>query len=613
MPDFFSPMLATLVEAPFDSDDWLFEIKWDGFRALAFVKNGQVELKSRNNLSFNNKFPQIVKNLKNIKDSVILDGEIVVVDSKGKSHFQLIQNYQKVNGTLCYYVFDLLYKNGMDLRELPLIERKEMLKKYLEVVSQPLILYSNHIFKEGKQFFLAAKKENLEGIIGKKINSIYQSSRSRNWVKIKTSLRQEVLICGFTAPRGSRKKIGALIVGLYDQNKQLKYSGHVGGGFTNAMLDQIYKKLIPLVQRACPFQVTPKVNMPVTWVNPKLIGEVEFSEWTKENIMRHPIFQGLRNDKESQKITKEIPEEVPVKEFKTNLSTKIKGLELTNLDKIYWPEEKYTKGDLISYYESIAPFILPYLKNRPIMLHRFPDGIEGSDFYQKDIKFAPPSWIQTCRIKHEYKVDNYLMINDLQSLLFAVNLGSIDLHPFMCKKLNLEKPDFSVIDLDPHDISFDKVIEAALSIHEFLDEMEAKHFIKTSGGKGLHILIPLHAKYDFEQSRLLAEMICYVVHKKLPQTTSMERSPEKRPKKVYLDCLQNRTGQTIVAPYSVRPRLHATVSTPLEWEEVNVKLDVSKFTIKTIPIRLKKIGDILKPLLGPGIDIRKILKSMPKR
>lgn len=611
IPDFIPPMLATLVEAPFDSEDWLFEVKWDGFRALAYINNGDVKLMSRNELSFNKKFPAIVDELKKIPGTAVLDGEIVVVDSKGKSQFQLIQNYkEKTEGTLCYYVFDILYKDGQDLRDHPLVERKEILKKYLAQLGLPSILYSDHILKDGKRLFKAAIKEQLEGIIGKKISSVYQSKRSADWVKIKTSLRQEVVICGFTEPKGSRKKFGALIAGIYDSKKKLNYAGHVGGGFNGTILNEVYTLLQPLITQKCPFEQVPKVNTPVTWVKPKLIAEVSFAEWTKDNIMRQPIFQGLRNDKTSVSVKKEVPVASPKKSEKAGSTKTVKGLALTHLDKIYWPDEKFTKGDLLSYYEKVAPFILPYLKDRPIMLHRYPDGITGKDFYQKDINFTHPEWIKTFPLKQEGSINNYLLINDLRSLLYAVNLGSIDLHPFLSHTDDLDHPDYCIIDLDPHDISFDKVVETALVLHEILGEMNVKHYCKTSGGKGLHIMIPLHAKYDYTQSRQFAEIICHLVNKKLPKTTSMERSPAKRPKRIYLDCLQNRFGQSIVAPYAVRPRPKAMVSTPLLWEEVNTDLVLSDYTIETVPARLKKIGDILKPVLGTGINMEKALKGL---
>lgn len=612
LPNFIIPMLATLVEGPFDDEDWLFEIKWDGYRALAFIDQGKVDLKSRNKLSWNDKFPTIIKDLKKMGGQVILDGEVVVLDNTGRSDFQLMQNYQKEHqGALCYYVFDILYHDGEDLRELPLIERKEILKKLIQQVTLSVVHYGDHILKEGKALFKEASKAQLEGIIGKKIDSTYQSKRSREWVKIKTSLRQEVVIGGFTAPRGSRKKFGALLVGIYNDENKLDYVGHVGGGFTDSLLEDVYHQLEPLIQKSSPFQKEPRPNSPVTWVKPKLVCEITFSEWTKENIMRHPVFQGLRMDKPPKNITKEVPEEIPETTPKKH-SIKKSSIELTHLDKIYWPEEKYTKGDLLDYYQSIAPFILPYLKDRPITLHRYPEGIEGKEFYQKDLPASHPDWLKTCEILQEGKINHYLLINDVNSLLYAVNLGSIDIHPFISRYKSLENPDYCIIDLDPHDISFNKVIEAALVLHEILDKFKIKHYCKTSGGKGLHIFIPLNGNYDYEQSRRFAEIIGYLVHQQLPDTTSLERSPAKRPKKIYIDCLQNRISQTVVAPYSVRPRPHANVSTPLNWKEVNERLDVGKFNIRTIPLRLKKIGDIFSPILKEKTNLKMAIDRISK-
>lgn len=608
MADFISPMLATLVEGPFDDEDWLFEVKWDGFRALAFINQGNVSLKSRNKLLWNNKFPQVVKDLKKIHGQVILDGELVILDDKGKSHFQLMQDYQKTQeGILCYYVFDILYRDGEDLRSLPLIKRKEILKKILNEVALSIVRYSDHVEKGGIALFKQASKAHLEGIMGKKMDSTYQSRRSPDWVKIKTTLRQEVVIGGFTEPKGSRKKFGALLVGVYNDNEELNYVGHVGGGFNVSLLEEIYKKLIPLIQKTCPFKNEPIPNAPVTWVSPKLICEASFTEWTKDNIMRHPIFEGLRTDKSPKKVKKEITQTLS----HTNHVIVKKGLkvELTHLDKIYWPDEKITKGDLLNYYQTMAPYLLPYLKNRPITLHRYPEGIKGTEFYQKDLPGNRPSWIKTCDLSQEGKINHYLLISDVNSLLYAINLGSIDLHPFISKCNDLEKPDYCVIDLDPQGISFDKVIEVALVIHEILDRIKVKHYCKTSGGKGLHIVIPFNADYDYDQSRRFAEIIAHIVNKKLPKTTSLERSPSKRLKRVYLDCLQNRESQTIVAPYAVRPRPGAFVSTPLKWSEVNFQLDPSQYNIKTVPNRIKKVGDIFKPVLKEKNNLKKALDT----
>ena len=611
MPEHISPMLATLVEEPFDHKEWLFETKWDGYRALAFVKKDTIKLMSRTRHSWNALFPEFVEDLKKSTQEVILDGEIVVLDEEGKSHFQLLQNFQKNRtGHLYYYVFDILYREGKDLRERPLIERKKILKQYLSKSSFSLVRFSDYIIGKGTSFFQQAKLAHLEGIIGKKMSSSYRSKRSCDWVKIKTSLQQEVVIGGYTKPRGGRQHFGSLLVGVYNDKKELIYTGHVGGGFNTELLQQVYDRLKPLIQSKCPFQDMPKGNMPVTWVSPKLICEVSFAEWTHDNQMRQPIFHGLRIDKKPYQVKNEIFINISKGE---NLEKKAKNTSMfSNEAKIYWPDEKYTKGDLLDYYKKVSRFILPYLKNRPIMLHRYPEGIYGLNFYQKDINFAIPEWLKVYPVKHEGSTVRYMGINSVRSLLYAVNLGSIDLHPFLSTYAHLENPDFCLIDLDPEDISFSKVVETALVIHEILKSLGVKHFCKTSGGRGLHILIPLHRKYDYEQSRQLAEIIAHLAHQQLPKITSLERSPKKREKKVYLDCLQNRFGQTMAAPYSVRPRPKAPVSTPLLWSEVNTHLDPESFNIESIPQRLEEMGDLLKPVLGAGIDIKKILKTVSK-
>jgi len=555
------PMLATLIEEPFDDPDWIFEIKWDGFRAIATIKNGKIDLRSRTNQSFNLKFPEIVDALKKIKGSAVLDGEIVVLDEEGISRFQLLQ--QKKEGTLCYYVFDILEKDGKDLRGLPLIERKKILKRTLK---GPIILYSDHIEGHGVALFKKASQKGLEGIIGKRKDSTYQSRRSRDWVKIKTHLKQEMVIGGFTEPRGARQKFGSLLVGIYNKKKELIYAGHVGGGFSGSLLNSVYKELKPLIQKTCPFKTVPKTNTRATWVAPKLLAEISFAEWTKDNIMRQPIFQGI------------------------------------NLDKMYW--QGFTKGDLLDYYQAVGRTMLPYLKNRPIMLHRYPEGIKGEQFYQKNLE-KHPDFVKTVPIKQENRVINYLLINDLQSLLYAANLGSIEIHPFLSTTLDLDSPSFTVIDLDPHDVPFKKLIEVAKTLHELLDSWRIKNFCKTSGNKGLHVFIPLKDGYSYEQSRQFAELIGHVLHEKFPRITSLERSPKKREKKIYIDCLQNRTRQTVVAPYSVRGNAYAGVSTPLDWSEVEPGLDPKDYTIKTVPARIKDMGDLFKGLLKGKVDIQK--------
>lgn len=621
-------MLAVLTDKPFSDKDWIFEIKWDGYRAIAELENGNVNLHSRKNISFNQKFSPITNSLKKINNNVILDGEVVVVDKSGKSSFQLLQNYQKNGeGNLVYYVFDIIYLDGYDLKSLPLIKRKEILKKFLPDITN--IKYSDHIEKEGKAFYETAVQNNLEGIIAKSKKSKYESNkRSHDWLKIKTLYRQEAIIGGFTKPKGSRKNIGAVVLGIYENNN-LVYIGHAGGGFKESDLENVKDKLDPLIRKTSPFKNKFKTNTPVTWVEPKLVCEVSFSEWTDEGLMRQPVFLGLRDDKEPKEIVREVPNQISIEKGKiekdeneisdTNKNNNVNKeiiinknkVKLTNLDKLYWPDEGFTKGDLIEYYQKIAKYMIPYLKGRPESLNRHPNGIKEEGFFQKDVDNTP-DWIQTKKIYSESndKEINYLICNDEATLIYMANLGCIEINPWFSKVNSLENPDYLVIDLDPEEISFDKVVETALAVKEVLDNAGADSYCKTSGATGLHIYVPLNAKYDYDIAREFAHLVGKFVNNKIPKITSLERNPSKRKKKVYLDYLQNRTGQTLAAPYSVRPRPGATVATPLKWDEVNSSLNPKDYTIESIPRRVGQMGDIFKNVLGKGINIEKCIKKL---
>ncbi|MBX4205050.1 MAG: DNA ligase D [Candidatus Doudnabacteria bacterium] len=627
------PMLATLVDEPFNRKGWIFEIKWDGFRALAQVARGKTLLYSRNLLSFNELFSPIVKSLAKIKHDVLLDGEVVVLDDNGRSNFQLLQNYQQTkHGRLTFFVFDILSLDGHDLTGLPLLERKKILKQVLPKATN--IKYSDHVLEQGVSFFEAAQKQTLEGIIGKDGASTYKpAQRTADWVKIKTHMRQEAVIGGFTQGRGSRKKFGALVLGVYEGNNFI-YIGHTGGGFNDKLLTEVYAQLKPLAQTQSPFVNTPKTNAPATWVAPKLVCEVSFSEWTTDGHMRQPIFLGLRPDKKAKEVVRELPKRTPLRGVQAAKQSKpgdrspraagardgskisINGqeLKLTNLDKIYWPKEKYTKGDLIDYYQKIAPFILPYLKDRPESLNRHPNGITGKNFFQKDVGDMPPAWVRTKKIHSESnnaKI-NYLVCQDEATLIFMANLGCVEINPWNSRIQSQDKPDYLVIDLDPEKISFDKVILVAQYVHKLLDSINVPNYCKTSGATGLHIYVPLGAKYTYDQAKEFAHLVAIIINRQLPDITSIERMPAKRQKRVYLDFLQNRKGQTLAAAYSVRPKPGATVSTPLTWSEVRLGLDPAKFTIKTIFARIKKKQDLFRPVLGKGADLNKALSKIAK-
>lgn len=604
------PELATLVSEPFDRKGFLFEIKWDGFRALADIKKSGTLLYSRNLLSFNEIFAPIVKGLKKIKHDALLDGEVVVLQKSGKSNFQLLQNYQNnpVAG-LTYCVFDILRLDGRDLTGLPLSDRKKILKKLLPKLSN--IKYSDHVEDRGIAFFRAAQKQGLEGIIAKDGKSIYKpGKRTEDWLKIKTHLRQEAVIGGFTKPRGSRKNFGALVLGVYEDG-EFKYIGHTGGGFDEQKLSDVYKKLKPLAQKQSPFVQIPKTNAPVTWVAPKLVCEVTFAEWTEEGHMRQPIFLGLRPDKNARDVARELPRS---ETRQTGTKMKINGYEvnLTHLEKVFWPKEKYTKRDLVDYYRKIAPVILPYLKDRPESMNRHPNGITGKNFFQKNVDHKVPEWVNTKLIYSESNREkiNYLICQNEATLVYMANLGCIEINPWNSRIKSLDHPDFLVIDLDPEAISFDKVVLVAQSVHKLLDKIKVPNFCKTSGATGLHIYVPLSAKYTYDQAKEFARLVATIINRQIPEITSIERLPKKRQHRVYLDFLQNRKGQTLAAPYSVRPKPGATVSTPLEWSEVRVGLDPEKFTIKTIFDRLKKKKDLFSGLFKKSADLKSALKKL---
>jgi len=605
-------MLATLVDMPFDRKGWFFEIKWDGYRAIAKVgrRKGEappaVKIYSRNLLSFNEKFPPIVEALRALPRSAVLDGEIVA-HKDGAPDFHALQNWEENCLPLSYVVFDLLSLDGKDLRSLPLRERKSLLKKFLP--KHPALLYSEHVEGNGLRFFESIVKKNIEGMVAKDAESPYREGyRGGEWLKVKKWNEQEAIIIGFTEPRGSRKYLGALVLGAYE-NGTLRYIGHSGGGFTGKEIKEIYERLIKIRTAAAPVKEKVSVNAPITWVKPRYVCQVKFSEWTPDGRMRHPIYAGLRLDKAPKEVTRESPIAMPDQKNQDKNAPK-----LTNLDKIFWPKEKYTKGDVIAYYEKMADTILPYLKGRPESLHRHPNGIKGESFFQKDIRQAVPPFVATKEIWSESnkKKIHYLLCENKATLLYLANLGCIELNPWNSRIQALEKPDYMIIDLDPADNTFEQVIEVAKVVHQVLIDACEEHYIKTSGKTGLHVLVPLGAKYTYDEIKEFVKLLAQVVHQRIPDITSIERSPVKRKKKIYIDYLQNRKGQTIAAPYSLRPWPGATVSTPLLWSEVKRGLDPSAFTIETIWKRLDKVGDLMQPLLTSVIDLRESIRCLER-
>ncbi len=653
MPLHVKPMLAVAVEHAFDRPGWLFEVKWDGYRALGEISGGKARLYSRHDKTLNGQFPALAQSLATLPFDALLDGEIVVVDQSGRADFQLLQDYgQSGRGDLLYYVFDLLYIEGFDLKMLPLSRRKGILREVLP--SMPFVRLSDHVEAEGSALFDAARENNIEGIMAKDGQSPYRAGqRSRDWLKVKAHQQQEAVIGGFTRPGGGRKGFGALVLGVYDHGS-LVYIGHAGGGFTDEQLGSLLRQLEPLAVEESPFEQAPKTNTQVTWVEPRLVCEVRFSEWTDEGLMRHPVFLGMRDDVDPKEVKREVPEAAPIGAAAMAAQTSPVGgelhnkasaaplaeslrrrsltlpagaskggkgsmaiindtkVEVTHPEKVFWPEEGYTKGHVVDYYRAVAPFILPFLKDRPESLHRHPDGIWGDAFFQKNVEHQVPDWIETVPIRSESegREKRYLLCQDEAALVYMANLGCIEINPWHSRKGSLDSPDFMVLDLDPLDVPFDDVVAAAQATHDVLTEINAKGLCKTSGATGLHIYVSLSHRYTYEQSTQFARLINLAVLARLPRITSVERSPEKRHGKVYLDYLQNARGQTLVAPYSLRPRKGAPVSTPLRWEEVDGGLDPLRFTIETMPERLRLVGDLWKDVLGPGIDMERCLTRL---
>jgi bifunctional non-homologous end joining protein LigD len=625
MPRKVKPMLATPIAAAFDHKDWLFELKWDGYRAIAEIAKGRVHLYSRNLLSYGKRFSSIVESLEHLGHDTVLDGEIVVLDAHGKPNFHLLQDHQKSStGSLVYEVFDLLHLNGHDLRNLPLTRRQELLA--LLVADLPNVRSSKPIAEYGVAFFNAVSANRLEGIVAKEASSKYREGvRSKSWLKIKTHQRQEAVIGGFTEPKGSRSGFGALVLGVFDRG-ELVHIGDAGTGFSDKALKSLRARLDELIQKTCPFKSRPKPKGTPRWVQPALVCEVSFAEWTNDGHIRHPVFLGLREDKVAATIQREMPQPVALvvsnaPEFGKKSDSKPRPnrqetvgahlVSLTNQQKVYWPNDGYTKGDLIDYYREVADSILPYLIDRPQSLHRHPNGIQGESFFQHDVsRQPPPSWVQTAQLMSDGKKIRSVLCQDEATLVYLANLGCIELNPWNSRVETLDAPDYVLLDLDPEDIPFESVIEAAQAIRKVLDRIGAEACCKTSGKRGLHIYIPFGARHGHEQAKHFAELLARIVNAKLPAITSLVRSPGKRQGRVYLDYLQNGKGKTLAAAYSVRPSPGATVSTPLKWTEVRRGLDPAAYTIKTMPKRLAAVGDLWKPVLGPGIDLPACLERL---
>ena len=613
-----SPMLASPGGAPFSAPGWLFEIKYDGIRVFARRHGDTVTLLGRKGDDITRRYPEIAHALgKTAPSEFLIDGEIVAMDEAGRPSFQRLQRRMHLTDRVDIeqtartvpvrgVFFDCLEAGARDLRALPLLKRKECLALFLP--SRGVIAYCEHVVGRGEDFHRAAWENHLEGVIGKRADSPYLAGRTRDWLKFKCQQHQEFVIGGYTRPGGSRAFFGALHLGLY-RDGDLVYVSKVGTGFDQATLGTIYGKLAPLVREDSPFAKGAPAGAGHRWVEPRLVCEVAFTGWTDDGGVRHPSFLGLRDDKAPEECRREEvvagPDPVPLREPPKPT--------VTNPHKVFWPEDGYTKSDLLDYYEAVAPLLLPYLRDRPLVLTRFPDGIHGKSFFQKDAPDYVPDWVATRRIysKDADRDIDYFIVNDAESLRYVANLGAIPLHIWASRLDTLERPDWLVLDLDPKGAPFAHVVRVARTLKNLLAELAVTAYVKTSGATGLHILVPMGRKYLYEQCRAFARLLALAAEKRVPDIATVARPLHAREGKVYIDFGQNGYGRTIAGPFSVRPLPGAPVSCPLRWSEVTARLDPGRFTLNTAVRRFEKRPDpMLAVVDAPGMDMAKALADL---
>lgn len=579
-------MLATLVNQPPTGEDWLYEVKWDGYRILALKQGGNVTLLSRRHHDWTAKFPDIVAALKSLAvANAIFDGEIVVLDANSRSDFQLLQNALQTiqNKQFYFYIFDLLYLEKWDLRQKPFIERKKYLKKLLNDNNSSL-KFSAHLNGDGSAIFKKICSYGLEGIIAKKSASIYDGKRSKNWLKIKCNKRQEFLICGYTLPQGNRDFFGALYLGFYNEKKELTYAGKVGTGFNDESLAFIYKKMLKLRCKKNPFIINPPGVKTAVWIKPVLIAEIEFSEWTSENRLRHPSFKGLRDDKEVCSITKEsvfdMNEEGAMAAEKTTL---------THKDKLLYPEDNISKKEIYAYYEKISSYILPYIRNRPLTLVRCPQDYQHC-FYQKHLQKNSSGLHNIILSNNDDKQEEGIYLVEKKGLLSLAQMAALEIHPWGSTIQNLHNPDIIIFDLDPGpDVPWKTLVEYALLVKEELEQIKLQVFVKTTGGKGLHLVLPIVAEYDWEIIKKFTHTFVVYLEKKNPHIFVSNMAKSKRHGKIFIDYLRNQWQATAVAPFSLRARAQAPVATPVFWHELTKDYYDTFYTIRSIEKRLNAL------------------------
>jgi len=667
--DFFGrvkPMLAYPTDKAFNNKQWVFEIKWDGVRAIVFSEDDKIKLQSRSGNDITSKYPEIVNSARESlmrSKSAIIDGEIVVLDENGIPNFQAHQRRMNVANKreimvlsaevpCTFYAFDVLYQENKNLKKLSYLDRRGILSQILKTNDR--IKISEYIEEKGIDILKRSKELELEGIIAKHKSSIYREGvRSRDWLKIKNTKIQDCVVIGYTKGIGNRINLfGSLLLAVYcTEETKFRFVGHTGSGFNYELLDRVYSKLQEIKIDSMPIDHLPYMNRETTWVKPVLVVEVKFNEWTKDGIMRAPIFLRFREDKKPTECT--IEADNPAKGYSNNLDHEIKEeshnlaeVKISNPNKVYWPKTRehseFTKKDLINYYEFMAPSILPHLKDRPLSLSRYPNGIDGKSFYHKNWDQAKPDFVKTAQVHSEQRNDNinYLVCNNKESLLWIANLGCIEMHPWYSRindfdscnsssllyeeKCGLNFPDFIVFDLDPYIYSgkekkghgpeynttgFRAAVELALDLYDFLRELKISSYVKTSGKSGLHIYVPIINDYPYEQTRNFSEIIAKIMISKYPKKVTTEWNTSKRKGKVFFDYNQNSRGKTLASVYSLRPTASATVSMPIDWKKLDSILP-TEFTILSVPQLIRKNKDIWAGVLTEKQNISKIISKV---
>jgi bifunctional non-homologous end joining protein LigD len=643
LPTSLSPMLATLVDAIPTGDEWLHEIKFDGYRMLCRIDQGKVTIFSRNGKEWTAALGRVAEAVGELGlKSAWLDGEVTVVDDRGRTSFQALQNAlsDPAGERLVYFVFDVLYLDGYDLQGVSLSERKRLLRSLIPKTASK-VRFSVDVPGSGAEFFKQACALGLEGAVSKRAASTYRGGmRTRDWIKVKCGQRQEMVIGGFTDPQGSRSGFGALLLGVYEPDGKLRYSGKVGTGFNDQILASLRRKLDALAQSASSFVNPPRgfEAKGVHWVKPKLVAEIAFTEWTQDGTLRHPSFQGLREDKSAADVVRERPvhevdmkpaksatkpskstvkpgppaqREVAANSTKTKASAEtsdtVAGVKLSHPEKLLYPESKFAKQDLARYYENIGDWILPHLRERPLSLVRCPDGWNGECFYQKHASKSVNPAVTRVEVPEGSGKATYMAANSLAALIALVQWGVLELHPWGSRKPRLDRPDRLIFDFDPDDaVKWDELVAAVGVLRTLLGDLGLTGFLKTTGGKGLHVVVPIRATLDWEQAKGFTKAIADLMARTFPDRFLAVMSKSRRKGKIFIDYLRNASGATAIAPYSLRARANAPVATPIGWDELTEDVRFDHFNLRTVPPRLSALKS------DPWADFLTVRQSIDK-